>query len=199
MVTNVRGVRDQMSPKTNLAFARNSAQSSAFMQRVEETSRDRLKAFNGQAVAKFKTMASLNLAKLKPSQVEAKGVLARIKGRELSGELDALTSYSESVGPKVVRDMSKFLGTLYNKAVESGNSFALMRVFVAAGCLQGHVDDKLLMEQKYPKDRAVSDGIVQSSVSMANNAYSNVVESLCAVHIELGVELPSFPKPPTVH
>ncbi len=198
MVTNVRGVRN-MSSKTNLAFARNAAQSSTFMQRVEKTSRERLKAFNGQAVAKFKIMASTNLARLKPSQEEAKGVLSRVRGRELSGELDALTSYSESVGPKVVTDMSKFLGQLYSKAVESDNSFALMRVFVAAGCLAGHIEDKLLMEQKYPKDRAVSDGIVQSSVSMANNAYSNVVESLCAVHVELGMELPSFPKPPTVH
>jgi hypothetical protein len=158
-----------------------------------------LKQFNGQAVAKFKVMASLNLAKLKPSQEKAVGVLLSVKRRQASGELDALTSYSESAGPMMLVEMTEFLGKLFNKAVESGNSFALMRVFVAAGCLDGYVQDKLLVEQKYPRDRAASNGMVQSSVTLANTAYSDVVESLCAVQNELGVELPAFPNPPTMH
>ena len=199
MVTNVRGVRDPMCPKTSLAIARNAAQSSVFMERVEKTSRARLKPFNGQAVAKFKTMASTNLERLKPSQADAKAVLLRVKEREASGELDALTSYSESVGPEVVLGMSEFLEQLFEKAVTAENSFALMRVFVATRCLSGYVEDKLLVEQKYPKERSVSDGLVQGSVSLANTAFSDVVESLCAVHNELGMALPEFPQPPTVH
>lgn len=199
MVTTVRGVRDDMSPKTSLAIARNAALSSAFMQRVEKVSRERLKALNGEAVAKFKAAASMKLERLNPARDEATGVLGRIKGRERSGELDALTSYSESVGPQVALDLMEFLGRAFQKAAESENSFALMRVFVAAGCLNGYVGNKLLMEQKYPKDRAVSESMVQSSVSLANTAYSDVLESLCAIHKELGLELPQFPQPPTVH
>lgn len=199
MVTNVRGVRDDMSPKTSLAIARNSAQSSAFMEKVEETTRARLKPFNGKGVSKFSQMAMANLEKLRGSRDEARSVLGRVGAREKSGELNALTSFAESVGPQVVVDMTEFLDRLFVKALEAKDSFALTRVFAASGCLNGYVQDKLLKEQSYPTDRAVSEGMAASSVRLAATTYKNTVNALCAVHNELGVELPEFPKSPTMH
>jgi hypothetical protein len=199
MVTNVRGVREHMSPKTSLAVARNLAQSSAFMQRVEETTRARLKPFNGQGVSKFSQMAMANLEKLRVSRDEARSVLGRVEGREKSGELNALTAFAESVGPQVVVEMTEFLDQLFEKALEAKDSFALTRVFAASGCLNGYVQDKLLKEQSYPGDRAVSEGMAAGSVRLAATTYKNTVNALCAVHVELGLELPGFPDAPTMH
>lgn len=199
MVTNVGGVREPMSSKTSLAMARNLAHSSTFMQRVEETTRARLQPFNGQGVTKFRQMALGNLEKLRVSRDEARSVLGRVEDREKSGELNALTAFAESVGPQVVVDMAEFLDQLFERAIEAKDSFALTRVFAASGCLNGYVQDKLLKEQRYPADRAVSEGMAVGSIRLAATTYKHTVNALCAVHVELGLELPVFPEAPTMH
>ena len=145
------------------------------------------------AFDRFSQKASEMLSELKPKVERSEAILDRVRMRHESGELDLMSLGAEVAAAKVVVKMNDALKSMYARAQNGRDTWAMRRIAVAAEKLVVQADE-ILKESSYPGDPTVKKMVISQNLAMAKEVYNDVVRSLDKTHEELGVSMPDFPK-----
>jgi len=168
----------------------------AYMETLSSgVSRERGRQFANPQLAydRFSQKASEMLTELKPKVAHSEAILDRVRLRHESGELDLMSLGAEVAAAKVVVKMNDALTSMYLRAQNGKDTWAMRRIAVAAEKLVVQADE-ILKESSYPGDPTVKKMIISQNLAMAKEVYNDVVRSLDNTHLELGVAMPDFPK-----
>ncbi len=146
------------------------------------------------AFTKFSGHASCKLEMLSAKVESAKDAIGKATERKSAGELDDATYYAETVAARVLICLHGSLTSIYKRAKENRDIFAVRRVGVVADKLAA-VSDELLMPFHYPQDLSLRKTLAEQNVKMARDAHADAIQSLQDVHTTLGVAVAEFPEP----
>ena len=158
------------------------------------TTRERGRKFGNpaQAFERFSARARENLDSLRPKVERAEALLDRVRVRHESGELDLMAHGAEVASAKMITKLSSALESLYSRAKDARDIWAMRRLAVTADKL-GVQADELLKESAYPSEPTVKKMIIAQKIGMAREVYDDILRSLDNTNRELGVSMPDFP------
>ena len=135
-------------------------------------------------VFEIATRARQALDLLRTKVTDARLFTSDAMKRRSDGDLTEENLQEELVGAKVVIALADSLESLYSKAMNVGDGFALSRIAVAATLLTVLVDpNNLLTEHKFPE---------QSKTRTAERLRSDVYDALCGCSESLDLPFPSI-------